>query len=188
MRHPRRTFSIGAIVAACTIALIVQSTISANADVAPSASNGSVGSGTVVSVGTKAASAAPSSAVSIADLTSDLFTPEEVEELNREWDAAQQAAGAVQPQVIPAVIVGALTICAGTAVVSVGQQVIENLIAEGKSGTAKQLIAKAISGCVFGVATVGVGAACRVFPPCRKAVQTAIEKAAQRIVDRLRRS
>lgn len=42
VKHPRRTFSIGAIVAVTAIALVAQSTLSANAEVAPSASNGTI--------------------------------------------------------------------------------------------------------------------------------------------------
>jgi hypothetical protein len=42
MKHPRRTFSIGAIVAVIVFALVAQSTLSANAEVAPPASDGTV--------------------------------------------------------------------------------------------------------------------------------------------------
>lgn len=132
-----------------------------------------------------AAQAAPTAATVTAEVTADLFTPEEVAELTREWDAAQRSSGGVQARAIPVVIVGAITICAATAVGSVGQQVVENLIADGKVGEAKKLIASAISGCVFGVATAGAGALCKAFPPCRRAVQKAIEKAAQKIIDGL---
>ena len=84
-----------------------------------------------------------------------------------------------------ATVLGAIIVCSATALGSVGEAVVENYIADGNPGKAKDLLAKAIAGCVFGVVTGGAGALCKAFPPCRKAAMKAFEKAAQKIIDGL---
>ena len=189
MKRPRRTFYVGAIVAASVIGLIVQSTLSANAEVAPSTSISFDGSEIDLDEGSlvEHEGAHEESSATAADF----FTPEDLEELNAEWKAAQKAAGTVNPQAIPAVILGALKTCAAKAVDSGRQQEIEDLIEDGKSAVGAQRVYTAISGCVFGTATpapdtaVGVGAACKASPPCATSVQAAVEMATQKIIDRL---
>lgn len=97
----------------------------------------------------------------------------------------QAPAGDTSATAIPAALVGVIALCGGTALASVGQSVIRNLIAQGNIGRARDLLAEAVAGCVFGVAGGAVGAACRVFPPCRRAVTTAIEKVVRKIIDEL---
>lgn len=90
--------------------------------------------------------------------------------------------GDYAPRVIPAVIAGAITVCAAAAIGAVGIGTLNRLIAEGSIGTARQLLADAISGCVSSIAGGLAVRACRAFSPCRSALNSAISRAVDALI------
>lgn len=87
--------------------------------------------------------------------------------------------------VIPAAIAGAIAICATGAIGTVGLETLNRLIAEGNVGTARQLLADAITGCVAGAGLGLALKACRAFSPCKRALNSAVSRAVDALLKTL---
>ncbi|MDI6103019.1 hypothetical protein QLQ12_30835 [Actinoplanes sp. NEAU-A12] len=122
-----------------------------------------------------------------AALAEEFATPKGIKRLaeaDEQFNKARSSSadGEVTTMAIPAAIAGALTVCAAGAAGSVGFGTLQRLIAEGKLGNARELLADAIVGCVTPIVGTVAYRACKLIPACKRAVDRALNAAIDRII------
>ena len=124
-------------------------------------------------------SAAPAQAAPVAAGSS---TASDATQIRQAVPQGLDAPFAAAEQVANPAIVGAIILCSSGAAGNVGFGVLERLISEGNVGRARELLADAIIGCATPIVGAIAWRVCRRVPPCRNAVDRALNAAIDRII------